>query len=386
MQGEWNLLSLQPIPKQISKEDFNMIIEKFPELKKTFQNLGVNDFTDPDRLKNVSLNLPGISETMGISPLTLNAALPNPSTPIAQLSATLKKGIPENVVFVKTKDSSIDVSSALTFEDGNPSQKISLLSGKSFQLILRPDQPVTGIKGYITFKERNTALKTKDTGILQKLSSILKPSHIDPAYADTQNIEEKLVLTEFDYNDDDHDGIWTADIQTPAPAGDYELINVLQYKDLKLGSKTLRMITVVDPEGYVYRVEGDGSETRIQNVTVSLYWFNPDTNKYELWNAKNYQQSNPQITDKKGTYSFLVPPGTYYLEAKVDGYTNYQGKPFDVTAGNGIHTNIEVVPIKDWKNELTWQNILLVVFGIALFYNFYRDRKLRKKLKAREIV
>jgi hypothetical protein len=382
MQGEWNLLSLQPIPKQISKEDFNMIIEKFPELKKTFQNLGVNDFTDPDRLKNVSLNLPGISETMGISPLTLNATLPNPSTPITELDATLKKGIPENVVFVKTKDSSIDVSSALTFEDGNPSQKISLLSGKAFQLILRPDQPVTGIKGYITFKERDTALETKDTNILQKLSSILKPGHIDPAYADDQNIEEKLVLTEFDYNDDDHDGIWTADIQTPAPSGDYELINVLQYKDLKLGSKTIRMITVVDPEGYVYRVEGDGSETRIQNATVSLYWFNPDTNKYELWNAKNYQQSNPQITDKKGTYSFLVPPGTYYLQVKTSGYQDYQGKPFDVTAGSGVHTNIEVVAVRDWKSEITWERIIILIFGIAIFYNFYGDIKARRKRKA----
>jgi hypothetical protein len=382
MQGEWNLLSLQPIPKQISKEDLNMIIEKFPELKKTFQNLGVNDFTDPDRLKNVSLNLPGISETMGISPLTLNATLPNPSTPITELDATLKKGIPENVVFVKTKDSSIDVSSALTFEDGNPSQKISLLSGKAFQLILRPDQPVTGIKGYITFKERDTALETKDTNILQKLSSILKPGHIDPAYADDQNIEEKLVLTEFDYNDDDHDGIWTADIQTPAPSGDYELINVLQYKDLKLGSKTIRMITVVDPEGYVYRVEGDGSETRIQNATVSLYWFNPDTNKYELWNAKNYQQSNPQITDKKGTYSFLVPPGTYYLQVKTSGYQDYQGKPFDVTAGSGVHTNIEVVAVRDWKSEITWERIIILIFGIAIFYNFYGDIKARRKRKA----
>ena len=38
------------------------------------------------------------------------------------------------------------------------------------------------------------------------------------------------------------------------------------------------------------------------------------TGKFRLWAAGDYDQINPQLTDMSGTYSFLVPPGTYKLK------------------------------------------------------------------------
>jgi hypothetical protein len=45
-------------------------------------------------------------------------------------------------------------------------------------------------------------------------------------------VEEKLVLVEFEYKDDDRDGIWETEVQMPKVEGEYEIITVIDY-DLK---------------------------------------------------------------------------------------------------------------------------------------------------------
>ena len=76
-----------------------------------------------------------------------------------------------------------------------------------------------------------------------------------------------------------------------------------------------------------------------------------------------------------------MPPGTYYLKAQAAGYAPYQSQPFEVRVGSGVHANLELKRQADWRDRLNWQDLLLVVFGAALSYNFYSDRKLRRKLR-----
>jgi len=101
---------------------------------------------------------------------------------------------------------------------------------------------------------------------------------------------------------------------------------------------------------------------------------NSETKQYELWPAKDFQQENPQTTDVRGTYSFLVPEGYYYLTVDAPGYLSYDGKPFEVKEGSGVHINIEMKN-KYWLlNFFDWKTIMLVAVIILLLYNFYRDR------------
>jgi hypothetical protein len=152
----------------------------------------------------------------------------------------------------------------------------------------------------------------------------------------------------------------------------------MDYEDPTLQSKEIRLITVVDPEGYVYEKTRD-LETRIAGAIVSLFWLNPQTKQYELWPAKDFQQDNPQITDIRGTYSFLVPDGYYYIRVDAPGYQSYDGKPFQVTEGSGIHVNIELKTRFWWLSFLDWKTILLIIVIALLVYNFYRD-KLRERI------
>ena len=130
-------------------------------------------------------------------------------------------------------------------------------------------------------------------------------------------------------------------------------------------------------KGYVYEKSGD-TQTRIPRSVVSLYWLNPATKEYELWPAKDFQQENAQITDKEGTYSFMVPSGHYYLKAEAPGYSTYESKTFELKEAKVIHFNIELKKQNWWSKVLDWK-VMLFILLIALFsYLFYLYRKRKK--------
>ena len=153
----------------------------------------------------------------------------------------------------------------------------------------------------------------------------------------------------------------------------------MDYEDPSLGMKEIKLITVVDPEGYIYEKDGN-KETRIPGAIAYIYWLNQETKQYELWNASNYQQENPQTTDVRGVYSFIVPEGFYYLKVEAPGYMSYDGKPFEVKEGSGVHINIEMKTKYWFVKVVDWKSLLLIVIIMMLLYNFYRDRVRERKL------
>ena len=355
-QGKWQLLLLPrkaefvlaPLPKAIRN-----LAQKFPTLEKTFKETGIVKITDVAKLKTVKLTLPGLKKI---------------------------EQIPTEIVFAKTGGKKIDLSAALSItEKGEPQQKISTISGKPLQLAVKPDKPVKSVKGYLVFKSKASQPTSLEFPLNSLLASLI---FANPVFAKPQEkpvrVEEKLVLLEFEYTDPDGDGIYTAEIQAPVIEGEYEIITVMDFEDPELGKKEIRLTTVIDPEGYLYEKDGD-KETRIPGAIISLFWLNPETKQYEIWPAKEYQQENPQTTDVRGTYSFLVPEGYYYLKAETPGYLVYDGKPFEVKEGSGIHINIELKTKYWWLKIIDWKTILLAAVIILLLYNFYRD-KIREKM------
>ncbi len=381
--GKWQLLTytlenlpfikftLAPLPKE-----FRALAQKFPTLKKTFEETGVARLIDVERLKPIKLTLPGLTESLRpYGPIGPEGQ----GVPVARLSPAIKKQLPSEIVFAKTGGQLIDFDIALSVtEKGKPQQKIATISGKSLQLAVKPDKPVKSVKGYVVFKSKASRPTSLELPLNSLLASLI---FANPVFAHPQEkpvrVEEKLVLLEFEYTDPDADGIYTAEIQTPVIEGEYEIITVMDFEDLELGKKEIRLIVVVDPEGYLYEKDGD-KETRIPGAIVSLFWLNPETKQYELWPAKEYQQENPQITDATGKYSFLVPEGSYYLKVEAPAYLIYDGKPFQVKEGSGIHINIELKTKYWWLKVVDWKIILLILFAFLLLYNFYRD-KLRER-------
>ena len=108
-----------------------------------------------------------------------------------------------------------------------------------------------------------------------------------------------------------------------------------------------------------------------------------ETGKYELWNGKKYQQYNPQATDNTGKYSFLVPPGQYYIVVEAKDFNNYQGEPFEVVEGSGVHQNIELYSknwiLKIFSVERIMLASIIILLGAILSVQFFKNKFVNSK-------
>ncbi len=344
LDGSWKLLPQEPVKSFVLAplpEEVLVLTAKFPELEKTFKTLGITKVSDLGKLKNASINLPNLSARVGA----------NGAVPIGSLTPDQKKMLPTEVVFARS--GTVDYNVGLTVNNGNPEQQVKTIVGKPLDLAIKADKPVKEIKGYLTVKniERKSVSRPipSDSMLASVVAAILPTPH---PRTEGVEVEQKLVLQEFNYSDDNNDGIYTAQVQTPLLKGEYDIISVMQYRDIKLGSKEFHLTTVVDPEGYIYRDSGNGEETRIHDATVTIFQKNLSTSDFELWPANNFQQTNPQLTDKSGTYSFLVPEGIYKITVSAPGYEDYIGSEFSVVQGGGVHTNIVLKPKGVWNRFL----------------------------------
>ena len=74
----------------------------------------------------------------------------------------------------------------------------------------------------------------------------------------------------------------------------------------------------IDPSGYVY--EGVASN-RVEGVTCTVYYSEKaDGSNAVVWNAEEYGQQNPLVTDANGYYEWYVPQGYWQVKYEKDGY------------------------------------------------------------------
>ena len=362
--------------------EIKVIAQKFPEVAKTLTEVGITKVSDITNLKSTTLSLPTITESVGLAQVELRSGefIPLKGVPIAQLTSTAKSKVPSEIIFAKAGGGLVDFNTAMSINDkGEVQQTISTVSGETMQFIVKVDSPAKTVKGYLIFNSSNVG-KVSSLVSLNDLAASLVFAAPNLSSVQKETVEEqvaktsqRMVVSRFDYINTG-DGVYVADVPMPAVSGEYEVVAVIDYEDEFLSTKEVNLITVIDPEGYIYEKNGK-QEIRISGVVVSLYYLNPETKKYELWPAKNYQQQNPQVTDKTGNYAFLVPEGYYYINVTSPGYMDYEGKPFEVVEGSGVHTNIGLSS-KYWYLEFfDWKMALLAIIVLLLIYNFYRDRR-----------
>ncbi len=412
---------------------------QLPTLTALFNAQNITGVATLPKLRGVDLVLPGLSKTIALKIPSLSGgqvnsggalgstalqtpAFSKPGTlynsltpaklpsfagiPVVALDKSLKDKIPKEVVFARGGQQTVDLDVAVHLDErGNLQQTIKTIAGQRLDLFVRPIAPAASVTGYMVLRSRATAAADQQTPkapnnyqfslaslpdslvfanplfgspTSPKKAQELLATSFDAATLARLNlpadIDQKFLLQSFAYTDPDGDGIFEAHVQAPVVDGSYDVLTLISYKDADLGTRQIALTAVVDPEGYVYELVS-GKEVRIPQAVVSLYGFNPDTGVYELWDAQNYAQQNPQVTDKRGSYAFLVPPGSYYTTVKADGYNQYRGDVFEVRAGDsGIHTNIALSPITSWRTWLDWRTGLLLIMLLVGIWHVYRER------------
>ncbi len=94
---------------------------------------------------------------------------------------------------------------------------------------------------------------------------------------------------------------------------------------LKAYNNQFRNVRVgIDPSGYVYEAVADN---RVENATATIYFKQTGEDEYGdlhdevvKWNAEEFRQQNPMLTDAEGKYAWDVPQGLWQVKIEKSGY------------------------------------------------------------------
>lgn len=343
-------------------DSFLALQQKFPEVGETFSNVGVTTVADVPRLAGLEFNIPRLGDVIerglegdlgaiaieeGRLPggdISSNSLASVIGIPVSELPARVIDTIPTDVVFARSADEKVDIGSELAIDaNGDVNQVLEVISGQQLKLLVKPGEEVESITGFLTIDNRELAEAGEERSGVDLGSMVASAFLANPRLAKETNreVEREFVLETFAYNDEDADGVYEANVNMPLVKGQYAIKTRIVPADSNRPIREIEMITVIDPEGYIYEKIGN-QELRLNDAMVSIWWKNGETGEFELWPAEEFQQVNPQVTDKSGEYSFLVPEGEYYLTVEVDEYEKFESDIFKVSFGRPVHMNIEM--------------------------------------------
>jgi peroxiredoxin len=133
--------------------------------------------------------------------------------------------------------------------------------------------------------------------------------------------------------------IWTGNVSFNNP-GVKDL--VVSAED-GVGKKTERSVgkVIVEPVG---KVTNENETQPIQGATASAFFFDRNSQTWVLWDAVSYGQTNPKKVSSDGSYSFIVPPGRYYVQIDAPGRRRAQSNIFDFTETSILNANFKTTP------------------------------------------
>jgi len=96
----------------------------------------------------------------------------------------------------------------------------------------------------------------------------------------------------------------------------------------------------------VSKGEINGPVGPVANSRITVYYLEPTTNSWEVWDGDAYSQNNPQAADENGNYGLFLPPGKYYLHITAFGFKDTDTEFFTVTEAQPINANFNLKPLK----------------------------------------
>ncbi len=147
-----------------------------------------------------------------------------------------------------------------------------------------------------------------------------------------------LTLNNFSYllGRNEASGAYQTTVHPPALASRFPFSISVLYKD---GAKdridgTLRLLA----PGFVWQ---GTPANRLAEAKVTLY---EEYASFRVWNGAPYRQENPQTTNERGEFAFMVPPGRYYVQVEKDGYRTAVTEVFEVTRENSVvNPRVEII-------------------------------------------
>jgi len=93
----------------------------------------------------------------------------------------------------------------------------------------------------------------------------------------------------------------------------------------------------------------DASNNKPVAATVEVYYFQPDSNSWVLWDGASYGQSNPYATGRQGQFGLVLPAGKYYLTARSPGYRKVTSSIFTTTRTEPVSTTLKLTRVRQFR-------------------------------------
>ena len=164
-----------------------------------------------------------------------------------------------------------------------------------------------------------------------------------------------------------------------------------QMRTAQIKTGKFRVDFVIDPSGYVYDAS---TMERIRNVQTTAYYIpyddsegfwdtKPTADVYgEIWDASEYNQSNPLYTNADGKYAWDVPEGWWRVKYEKFGYETTWSEWLPVPPPQ-TDVNIGMTPRDDCGccgDDVIWtldDEGLLTISGTGAMYDFTAEKPAR---------
>lgn len=137
----------------------------------------------------------------------------------------------------------------------------------------------------------------------------------------------------YDFQKNNDIGVWTAKIK------------------FEKSGECVPKITAIDGAGNIQEIEENkliiNNLGQAKNSTITVYWYDDYEKKFVRWDGEPYGQINPINTNDLGGYSFLLPAGKYYLEAKAVGKRTSVSNIVEINEASYINDDWDLSPV--WK-------------------------------------
>ncbi|MBQ7637498.1 MAG: leucine-rich repeat protein [Clostridia bacterium] len=129
---------------------------------------------------------------------------------------------------------------------------------------------------------------------------------------------------------------------------------------------------LIDPSGYAYEAV---PSNRVTGATAKIWYYDASAGTEVLWDAENYDQINPQITDEEGRFQWDVPAGKWLVTLEKEGYYPADSR-MDVAADQDGYlpvpppqTEVNTAMVSTAAPEVT--NVCVYEDGVKLIFSQY---------------
>ena len=178
------------------------------------------------------------------------------------------------------------------------------------------------------------------------LSEVGGTTSINLTATNTQNASKTIALVK---NPDS--GLWSGDFSLAMP-GEYSLKAILVDGANNKTEKDLNKILVAK-KGLI-----GSSEGVVAGAKITVYYEDPVSKTWQVWDGAPYSQVNPQTSDENGTYSLFLPAGNYYLHLESYDYKSTDTQFFAISNPTPINMNFSLEKL----------NVLFSFGFIKLYY------------------